>query len=272
MRTDLRGLLANEQSNFDATSKFMGHTFDLIRDLENVYELSVRQVTKIPTGATSDSDLVFHAVLHQFMISRMLLIQAALAVLKMYQGDALMHLRKAIEMCAFGVRISKHPNLGRVWVEAGQDPDTDVDKPKYKAYRKAFKTDLIFPNTGDPDHDPLLDELKHTWEFASKPVHGSIFGIANFIGNAPKTRGGKTIAFFDLPNDSLQSMFFYVVNTHLKILQLFAPVIESYMDDPDPARNEYKYVSEKAGRNLAKRLPEIMALNAARNAKATPTP
>jgi hypothetical protein len=152
------------------------------------------------------------------------------------------------------------------------DPDTEVDKPKYKAYRKAFRTELVFPEPGQPDHDPAITSLKSTWEFCSKPVHGSIFGIANFIGNAPRNGAAKTIAFFDLPNDSLQSMFFYVVRTHLTLLELFAPVIEQYMDDTEPSRKEFKYVSEKAGRNLDKWIPNIKALNAARNAKKTSTP
>lgn len=102
------------------------------------------------------------------------------------------------------------------------------------------KTELIFPGVGDADHDPLLTDIKHTWELCSKPVHGSIFGIANFIGNAPKNTGGPSIAFFDLPTDSLQSMFFYVVTEHLTILKLFTPVMESYMGDPAPWRLEYK--------------------------------
>ena len=266
MSTDLRELLANERSNFEATSKFMGHSFALIKDLETVYEFAVKQIKRIPTGTTSDSDLAFHAVLNQFMMSRMLLTQAASAVLKMYQGDALMHLRKAIEMCAFAVRISKHQELGRVWLEAGLDPENEMVKTKYRAYRKAFRTELIFPASGEPG----LTDLKQKWEICSKPVHGSIFGIANFIENAPKAGTGPTIAFFDLPHDSLQSMFLYVVTTHLAILKLFAPVIGGYMDDQTLWSKELKYASEKASRFLGAWTPNIMALRAARKGKLKP--
>jgi hypothetical protein len=268
--TDLRELLANERSNFEATSKFMGHSFALIKDLETVYELAVKQIKRIPTGTTSDSDLAFHAVLNQFMISRMLLTQAASAVLKMYQGDALMHLRKAIEMCAFAVRISKHQELGRVWLEAGLDPENEMMKTKYRAYRKAFRTELIFPASGEPDHDPGLTDLKQKWEICSKPVHGSIFGIANFISNARKAGTGTTIAFFDLPHGSLQSMFLYVVTTHLTILKLFTPAIGGYMDDQTLWSKELKYASEKASRFLGAWTPNIMALRAARKGKLKP--
>lgn len=48
MPTDLKELLANEKSNFESTSTFMGHAVDLVQDLEKVYELGVNQITRAP--------------------------------------------------------------------------------------------------------------------------------------------------------------------------------------------------------------------------------
>ncbi|MEP7362311.1 MAG: hypothetical protein ABI972_03580 [Acidobacteriota bacterium] len=221
-----------------------------------------------PKEIESDGSLAFHAVLNQFIISRMLLTQGGLSVLKMYQGDALMHLRKAIEMCAFGIRINKHPELARTWVEAGKDLDKDWKKLKYKAYRDAFATKLVFPAKGHPDFDPAVADLKHIWELCSKPVHGSIFGVASYLANFPRGQKGQMGEFFDLEDDFLQSLFFYTLCTHLTILKLLGAVIESYMDDPAPWRKELQYADHKLDRHLRKWIPSIKALGSARKEKA----
>src|SRR5579862_1766075 len=182
MATKLAELVECEAANLEATTKHLGASSVLIGDVETLYE-KLTPLLKFPGGDldTSDELMAVVSIIHEFSMCRMLFMKAALAALRMYQGDAFTHLRRAIETCAFAVRMSKHHDLSRVWAEGGTDKDGDGRK--YKAYRQAFRTEDAFPNKKHPDYDPRLTNLKGRFELCSKTIHGSIFGMANHFGN-----------------------------------------------------------------------------------------
>jgi hypothetical protein len=266
MPTKLLDLVEAEIANFNGTKKYLGFSAKLFKDVETLYE-SIPPLMKSPGGdiASSDELLVFLAILHELRMSQVLLTKAVLAAMRMYRGDAFTDLRRAIESCAFAVRMSKHHNLSRVWVEGSMDDDA-----KYRAYRKAFRTEDVFPNEKHVDHDPILTDLRGKFDLCSKLIHGSPMGMAGHFQTSPKEAGGGwQINFFDMPHDNFVSCFFHILGTHCLILQMFGRILGPYARDSDEWKEkyekEYKYVAGKIKRHFQKWLPNIAALYSTRN-------
>ena len=180
----------------------------------------------------------------------------------MYQGDALTHLRRALEACAFTVRMSKHRNLCKVWCEAGFDDN------KYSAYRKAFRTEDVFPRSGHVDFNPLLSILKDRFDMASKQLHGSVYGMANHFQSVPKDRTApntRYINFFDMPPKSFPSTYFVILTTHLIILDLYGQILQPHLTDFPQWKAEYDAIKERVDRHVATWVPTIVAWKTARN-------
>jgi hypothetical protein len=272
MTTDLVKLAEAEAANVQATRKHLGFSADLLGDIELVYK-AITPLVKSPGGDidTSDELLAFLAILHELRMCEMLLTKLVVAAMRMYRGDSFTHLRRAIESCAFAVRMSKHRDLSRVWAEGIMDDDA-----KYKAYRKAFRSDEVFPNENHPDHDPILTDLKDKFDLCSKLIHGSPLGMAGHFATIPReqnTTGKWQINFFDMPQDSFVSSFFHILGTHCLVLRLFGRIVEPYAVDKDvwneKYEKEYQYVAGKVQRHIQKWLPNIAVLYAARNSGQT---
>jgi hypothetical protein len=167
--------------------------------------------------------------------------------------------------------MSKHHELSRSWAEGILGDDA-----KYRAYRKAFRSEDVFPNEKHPDHDPILTDLKHKFDLCSKLIHGSPLGMAGHFATIPKEESGTRtwyINFFDMPPDSFVSSFFHILGTHCLILRLFARIIEPYVADlniwKEKYKKEYLYVAGKVQRHMQKWMPNIAALYSARNSGQT---
>jgi hypothetical protein len=269
MATKLSELVAAEANNLQGTTKHLGVSADLWTDVESVY-MKMTPLIRFPSGGgdldSSDELLTVVSICNQLMMCRMFLTKAVLAVLQMYRGDAFTHLRRAIETCAFAVRMSKHHDLCRIWAEGGVDEEGD--DTKYRAYRDAFRTKDVYPNKSHPDHDPLLTEMKGRFDLCSKLIHGSILGMASHFGTVPKnknTAGTRHVNLFDMPEDSLVSSFFFILDTHRLILQLFGRILEPYTTDFKAWTKEYLYVEGRLERHRQKWAPHVSALYAARN-------
>lgn len=262
-------LMESEATNVSATKKHLGHSADLLHDIEKLYR-RIPSLVKSPGGdiASSDEQLTFLTILHESRICDVLLTKAVLAAMRMYLADTVTHLRRAIECCAFATRMSKHHELTRVWAEGNLGDDT-----KYKAYRNAFTSRDVYPNPSHPDYDPILANLKQQFDLCSKQIHGSLLGMAGHFTTIPNKDTNATkqwqINYFDMPSDMFVSSFFHVLGTHCMILRLFAQIVQPYIMDLDAWREkydrEYRYVAEKIQRHLQQWLPNITALYEARN-------
>lgn len=268
MTTDLLKLAEAEATNFNATSKHLGDTARLVGDVESIYKV-IPSLVKSPGGSIDSSDdlLAFLTIIHESRMCEILLTKGALAAMRMYRGDAFLHLRRAIESCAFAVRISKHHELSRVWAEG-----TIGDDVKYTAYRKAFRTAQVFPDDKHPDYDPALADLKNKFDLCSKLIHGSPLGIAGHfttLSKEDKTTGRWHINFFDMPQDAFVSSFFHILGTHCMIVNLFGRMCEPYAGNSETWSkkyvSEYQYVAERVKRHFGKWSGNIAALNVARN-------
>jgi hypothetical protein len=262
--TDITELGPKEAKNQEKATKYLKAAALLIEDVELLY-LGIAPLVKFPAGNLDSPDqlaLLVTLACHQLMISRMLFTKSVIAALRMYQGDAFTHLRRAIEACAFTVRMSKHRNLCKVWSEAA------FDDKQYNAYRKAFRTDDVFPKTGNADFNPLLSKLKDTFDLASKQLHGSVYGMANHFQSVPRDTNSPTnrnINFFDMPPESFPSTYFMILGTHLIILDLYGQMFEPYLTDYPQWKADCDAIKERIGRHITTWRPTIMAWNAVRN-------
>jgi hypothetical protein len=143
------------------------------------------------------------------------------------EGDSLVHLRRAIECCAFAVRISKHPELGNVWLDA-----VNGDQ-KYKVFRKAFAMSEMFPKSPHADHDPVVSELYQRYDHCSKKAHPNVYGMAgHFEYEDSSEKLTFTFNVFDLASDhSLISSIYLIFDAHKRMLRLFGRVLERYAGD-----------------------------------------
>ena len=70
-----------------------------------------------------------------------------------------------IECVAFTSRISRHPHLGREWIEAGAARDEAYDK-----YRRKFSGSSIFPKD-EPDLEELVNATTSARSWAIHPSY-----------------------------------------------------------------------------------------------------
>jgi hypothetical protein len=264
--TDLTKLGPKEAENQERATRYLGDSALLIGDVESLY-LALTPLVRFPGGDLDSPDqlaLFVTLACNQLMIGRMLFTKSVIAALRMYQGDALMHLRRAIEVCAFTVRMSKHRELCRVWCEAG------TNDQKYSAYRDAFLTRDAYPKRGHPDFDPLLTSLKDTFDIASKQLHGSVLGAANHFLTVPRdvnASNTRNINFFDMPGKSFPSTYFNIIFAHLAILRLYGQVLQPHLTDYEGWKSEHEGIGGRVGRHYAYWLPRIKAWSAERNKK-----
>lgn len=260
--TDISELGPREAENQAKATKYLKAAFLLIGDVELLY-LGITPLVRLPGGDLDSPDqlaLFVSLVCNQLMMSRMLFTKSVIAALRMYQGDALTHLRRAIETCAFTVRMSKDRRLCKVWAEAS------FDDKKYAAYRRAFKTDDVFPKKGHADYDPVLSDLREMFDLSSKQLHGSVYGMANHFHavqrDAPNTRN---VNFFDMPSESFPSTYFMILKTHLDILDLFGQILKPHLSDYHKWKVDFDATKERVGRHVSSWVPTIKAWSAARN-------
>jgi hypothetical protein len=266
MGTDLSELAATEAFNLELNIKTLGDTGLLVGDVEALYEAAT-PLLEFPKGPLDSSDHVFafYVIFHQLMMCRVLLTKSALATLRMYHADSFISLRRAIESCAFSVRISKHPELAKAWASAHED------EKHYHAYRKGFEPRDVFSKNGHSDYDPNLSALKVKADICSKLIHGSVYGMAGHFGAAKDKNSidGPTnrVDFFDLPSDTFLSTFFFVLKSHILILKMFGQILRQSMTDFAAWEKHHENVEGRIERHLLKWGAEIVSFSNARNAQ-----
>ena len=217
-KPEIERLIDAENANFEISRKGLGRTYELLADYQDAYDSLTRMVVMPDQGAVTDDAMVTTAGLHFMAVSRREFTIGVLALMRAYRGDSLLHLRRAIEASAFAARIRKHPHLARLWVESA------AGKDQYDDYREKV-TKKLFP----PDNSLLL-ELGERYDRCSKQMHSSIYGMA---GHFSYSDGPVQILlkFFDMPPDhSLVTALYYTLDTHRRILRLYAQVFRSNMD------------------------------------------
>jgi hypothetical protein len=232
----------NESKNLQVSVDSLGDTVSLIHDFESVYD-SLPPIMTLPAGGPeSDEKMAVVAIIHLMAFCRRQLTMGCLTLMRAQQGDSLLHLRRAIECCAFAVRIWKHNELARVWLNAVDGGEA------YKTFRKAFGPGKIFPKPEDPDYERLLDELYERYDRCSMKAHPNVYGMGGHFDYGDSTeKFSFSLNFFDLPPDhSLISGIYLMFDSHKRMLRLFGRMLERYAGDRmQKWRNDYGYVDAK---------------------------
>lgn len=216
----MKELIEAETQNYDANVMALGDGAELVHDFEKVYEALTPCLKSPPSEPEKSAGAV---AVYLLAFCRRQLTMSALTLLRSYRGDSLLHLRRAIESCAFAVRICKHPELAVVWGKAGSDENA------YPAYRKAFRTSDVFPGSKHPDHELALSTLKDEYDLCSRLMHGGVSGLSGHFKTTPSS---FRMIFFDLaPDHSLFSTLLMVLGSHLVMFRLFGRILEPHTND-----------------------------------------
>jgi hypothetical protein len=159
-----------EQHNYRISRDALGDTTELADDCVQLYDSLPKLLTAVSSEA-SDHEFAAHiGALTFYGACRYQLTMSVLAVLRGHATDAMVFLRRAIELCAFGALVKRHPHKALVWLDAGTG-----DKA-YKIYQEKFGTKSLFPSG-----DSVLTALWKRYDFCSKMMHGSICSVSRHI-------------------------------------------------------------------------------------------
>jgi hypothetical protein len=213
----MNDLIEAEAQNYEANTKALGESVELLSDFEKVYE-ALTPCLKFPQSEPEKLAVV--GAVHFLAFCRRQLTVGVLALLRSYRGDSLLHLRRAIESCAYAARICKHPELYVVWDKAY------LDESARKKYRAAFKSEDVFPKPNHADYEEELGILKDRYDLCSKLMHAGVLSVAGYLQTTPER---FRMIFFDLPRDhSLFSTLLIVLDAHKMMLHLFGRILEPY--------------------------------------------
>jgi hypothetical protein len=212
-------LAAEEQKNLDKAVSFLGDTYELLTDMEHLYD-SLPHVCRFPNDAeTNDKTFAAGLNAHLMLICRRQLTLGMLTLFRGYWNDSQIHLRKALETCAFTARMRKHPHMARVWIQAGNDEEA------FEKFRDKFVK--LFP-----DEDPQLKTLGKHYDLCSKAMHSGIFGVAHYFAHRDRRPSAPSIDVFDVgTNAKLVATFMTSVSVHLIMLRVFERLLTAYAGD-----------------------------------------
>ncbi len=119
--------------------------FILHDEIQELYQQVVEELTKDQREALSDS---LQALRREFLFGN-------LTCLRAHSTDSENHRRKALEFCAFAVRMVNEPHAASVWLDAIKS------KKKYRQYKNHFKIIPILKSASECGIvlDKLYDEL-----------------------------------------------------------------------------------------------------------------
>lgn len=246
MADHLPMIVQAESGNFEKSNTALGSTTKLVSDFDDLYAQLTKAV-HYPSTSPEDAQFAFMAILQFVAICQRELSLGALTLFRGYQGDSMLHLRRAIDSCASACRIGEHYELAKVWLSAGDGPEG------YKRYRKEFKSARLFPAADEPGHNPLLREIYDRYDWFSKIMHVSLYGVGGHIQfHEGSDRLGFDMNIFDLPSGhAIVSAFYMILDTHKRILLLLRAALAPFFDADSIAQwqNEYQFVLGRLDRH-----------------------
>jgi hypothetical protein len=154
-------LADREAANLTQNLELLSDTYDLTTTLETLYN-TLPKLCRFPQDfETNDAGHAAGVNAHLMLICRRELTSGILMLLRGYRIDSLFHLRKAIELCTYAAKMDRHPEMSRIWLQAGASVED------WEKFRDKFKK--LFP-----EDDADLKRLYPAHDIASESMHGSI--------------------------------------------------------------------------------------------------
>ena len=210
--TILEALVDVDVANFGTARSILGEDFDLVEDFRRAYGILANLV--VPPPDKGQQQVLLTIVGLSAVACRELVFGMA-SLLRAHRADSWMHLRRAIEASAVAAKISKHPHMAKIWMDAR------LGKSQYEKFRNTF-TKLF------PDDDPLLVKLGDRYGHCSRSMHASVYGTVSHVTIGSKKE--MNISLTDLPPDhSLVSSFYAALFMHVLMLKLFAQSLRAFI-------------------------------------------
>lgn len=155
---------------------------------------------------------------HLDLIGRRQLTLGTLTLLRGYRGDSQLHLRRAIETCAFAAKMGRHPEFAKVWLEAGND------EAAFIKFRDKFRKNLF------PIDDAELVALGKQFEICSRAMHSSIYGLATHFAHPRRAPGTLSIDVFDVRIYlNVLTTFMIAVYHHIVMLKVYERLLNPFI-------------------------------------------
>jgi hypothetical protein len=209
-------LAAEEQANVSRNLKLLADSYPLISLVELMYD-SLPPMCRFPADAATNKPA--HAAgisAHLMWICRRQFTVGMLTLLRGYRVDSLAHLRKAVELCAFAVKMTKHPEMSYIWIQAN---DSDEARDKFRdKFVKLF-----------PKDDRELQVLEKFFDEASEAMHSNARSVAHYLSLRRRVEGFPNVGVFDIGSDAVFiSYFIRFVDCHITILDTFLRCLKKY--------------------------------------------
>lgn len=209
---DIGKIRAADEANFKTAILIIGDSATLLQDLVNLYNMLAEMIKKY--GPVHDEII---AGMQFLLACRYQLNLSALSALRGHLTDSFFFVRKAIEFCAFAQRIKEVPELGMVWLNAGDE------EKSYKIYRAQFSQKKIFP-----ENNRKLRMLYERYDHCSKLIHPSLFALARHI-KIIRTEDELNIKFRAVelsesdPSEPIRTLL-WIIDTNFIILKVFEEI------------------------------------------------
>ncbi len=157
----------NEEMAYRELRGFIGEAMGLLQKILDLYRLLGELLGK--TRNTLDAHQMA-ALLHCLQACRYNMIMGNLACLRGHPIDHSNYRRKAIEFCAFAIKMMRSPDHAAIWMSA-------ISNRAYDKYEKAFEICATIAESADI----MGTRLKKLYGTLSQQVHASPFAIATQV-------------------------------------------------------------------------------------------
>ena len=206
------GLREQEERNYQGLKRVLGESFELIHDLLALYDVFFKLSLK-PVVKLEDAHQI-PALLHSLQWMKHEAIAGTMTLMRGHITDSSNFSRRALEICAFIVRMYRDEEAAKRWMEAGT---SNKARERYVSAFPAWKLvkELLTPELVKMYEDDCLD------------VHPSFFAVTK-RASLDDDRTHR-FSYFDLDgNDGHQTFlvmnFFNICICHGKIMEFLTTV------------------------------------------------
>jgi hypothetical protein len=238
--------------------KLLEASYPLISLVELLYD-TLPPMCRFPEDAATNKPA--HAAgisAHLMWICRRQFTVGMLTLLRGYRVDSLARLRKAVELCAFAAKMTKHPDMSYIWIHANDSEEA------WAKFRDKFVK--LFPQD-----DRELNILGKFFDEASEAMHSNARSVAHYLSLQRRVVGFPNIGVFDVGSDAVFiSYFIRFVDCHVTILDVFHRCLKKYAGQTKVWRQELHNTKVQLTAEHSKWMPFVQAgLDAAKKVGAS---
>lgn len=230
---DIDYLRRNEDIVYKEVREYLGDSVTLIEEIKDLYGLLSEL---IQTSKMKIDEFQLLGLLHCQQGCRYQFLMGNLALLRAHPIDQSSYRRKAIEYCAFAIRMLRNADSAQIWMNA-------ISNRAYDRYEAAFP---IAKSISEAE-DLLGSRLKKMYGVLSQQVHASPYSIATQIRIVYDLEGNPvhTLDYFQHGSDQkkhfLALAFLSGLDHDFLIISALANAVSSVADKFDMQKWEAKH-------------------------------